>query len=354
MTKPTTLTDILTNASYTIENKHRGYIWDESNIIQLTKDTHNLLYWNEIKPNKPQHYMGTIILRSINQPTAQKPVYEIIDGVQRLLNLSIYLSFILHKLLEHTDNENEQNTYHNQIESLLYSDNKPNIKLDTTENTQKYLDLLKNHRFNIPDDDEYPYITRLIRNADYYQSMHIPKNQLRKILNIITTQFTFTTYEVQDEFEAEITAISQTNRGKTYSELDILKNYLFLWITNNIQDQNEKAELTTRINQIWKEIYDKYETTHRHTDNLSWDKNRQTYEKLNYLVQHIYITHINQIQNSNLDEDAIWWRSWLAIEHTLPLVEPNDQDRYIYEKRLEKNKLTFLHLLQTIEAESNK
>lgn len=259
------LDNILNNAVYRIPNYQRGYSWETEQIKELITDITNIIKWNEqqSRTNLP-HFMGTIITQQTNQTqfyhTTEKPIIEIVDGQQRLISLSLYLSAILSKLIQTTTDKDEIEKYKDAIKTYLYWSGKTHIKLHDTIDNEFYLDLLKNGgETRDTNPDPVSFTETRLSNAgrifgDYVNNLSV--SELNTLYTTITTKLSFCSYKINESCEIGITFELVNNRGKQLTNFELLKNYLLYWISYNITDPHEKEELSLQINNTWKAVYE--------------------------------------------------------------------------------------------------
>lgn len=89
----------------------RGYVWNEANWEELIE---NLL------DDKQSHFLGSIILRQIQVPTAQLPRCSLIDGQQRLTTLSILFRACYDSLPLSKYSEEIQNSSKAMLNQILF------------------------------------------------------------------------------------------------------------------------------------------------------------------------------------------------------------------------------------------
>ncbi len=82
---------------YSVPNWQRRYSWDKATIQQLIKDLEEISKSNE---ENASHFGGAIITRSESEPPGGVPIYNVVDGQQRLTTISILLACITEKLKE--------------------------------------------------------------------------------------------------------------------------------------------------------------------------------------------------------------------------------------------------------------
>ena len=81
---------------------------------------------------------------------------------------------------------------------------------------------------------------------------------LRSIYRTLTKRFLLNEYIIKDEFDVFVAFETMNNRGKTLSDLELLKNrliYLTTLYTDAELDPAERKDLRDSINDAWKEVY---------------------------------------------------------------------------------------------------
>ena len=336
-TSTITLCELLSSANFQISSQHRRYIWDYGKCERLEEDILNIIDWNKWRPNKVKYYMGNLIL----QPTASNddPTYLIIDGANRLITLSLFLSRILHRLIKITTDTNRKNQYQELIKLLLYTENQPKITLSNPDDTQYYFDLLKYGTNECPHLDVsslVPHRDRLAFN-NYMLTTHANSDvYLLEQLNTTLKQLIFTTYLVNDNFEASLATFSGVSRGESYNELEILKHYLLLWVDYNIQNKEQHDYFADKIISLCEKINTYHDTVGLDMEEAMKDVS-ETNKSLKTFVQQIFEIGVRKREPNDSDAEIDWWRGHWAIENSMPITDPDAN--------------TILHFLQTIETE---
>ena len=81
---------------------------------------------------------------------------------------------------------------------------------------------------------------------------------LQRMYRTLTKRFLFNEYVIKDEFDVFVAFETMNNRGKTLSDLELLKNrliYLTTLYTDAELDPAERRDLRHLINDAWKEVY---------------------------------------------------------------------------------------------------
>ena len=83
---------LMSNAVYAIPRNQRRYVWDKTNWHALYEDINFVV--NTPKYNK-DHFIGSIVLQS-EKSKDNIDHYTIIDGQQRIITISLFLSAIMY------------------------------------------------------------------------------------------------------------------------------------------------------------------------------------------------------------------------------------------------------------------
>jgi hypothetical protein len=78
---------------YLIPRYQRNYAWGEEEIVQLIQDVIDSLNNNKDEP--PNYYIGTLVV--YRRESSLYPIYEVIDGQQRLTTLSLIAAYLKSK-----------------------------------------------------------------------------------------------------------------------------------------------------------------------------------------------------------------------------------------------------------------
>lgn len=179
-----------------IPEYQRPYKWKEETILKLLDDIKN-------NQNKKEYRIGTLILHK------EKEEYNIVDGQQRLVSISIILN-ILEKL-------NGEKRIQNSILNSSFND------------------ISKNN---------------IIRNYRYIKS-YVPKDT--DLLKFILNNCKMVVIVVNKLEEAFQLFDSQNSRGKPLEAFDLLKAYHLNAVSSNIND-----EIKNQIAENWEKAVDNY------------------------------------------------------------------------------------------------
>lgn len=80
---------LLNNKSFIVPQNQRKYVWKKNNWEELIEDID--LVYKQIKPN---HFIGSVVLKTVNKDDGIRSHYSIIDGQQRVLTLTLLITAI--------------------------------------------------------------------------------------------------------------------------------------------------------------------------------------------------------------------------------------------------------------------
>jgi len=251
-----TLSSILEGKLFNIPDYQRGYAWGKDQWDDFIEDIDTLTDEKIIS-----HYTGTIVIYQKNEKptelygTRQLEVIDVVDGQQRLTTCSLYLSIILHKLIQNGHDE-----YNAEIPNYLYSGSKTKLKLNN-EASDYYFDLISRGSVNI---ELYSVHQKRLLEAYNYLNDHIREktenngkgdDYLISLYDAIIRKLHFSFYDIEVESEIGMTFELMNSRGKDLSFLELLKNYFMYWIWRNIHEKSEKKDFTSMVNKTWKEVF---------------------------------------------------------------------------------------------------
>ena len=236
------LSDIFdNNRHFVIPNYQRGYAWEKEHVDALWNDICILLENN----SQDKHYMGVLALTktSANEKLqlgigSDTPCYDIIDGQQRITTLIIMLSELSQYIPEIREKYISNDLFSYKLSYSVNGNNKDflieNIYNNSNNNPQNlYQSNLNNARNNIREKLEC-----IIDKQKFY--------------DCIINNLEFNLYFSASEFDARKTFETMNYRGKSLTNLELLKNKLIYLSSKN----NEKeALLISNITDAWENIY---------------------------------------------------------------------------------------------------
>ncbi|MCR4416383.1 MAG: DUF262 domain-containing HNH endonuclease family protein [Ignavibacteria bacterium] len=243
-TKTLNISEILGNAkTYYVPRFQRSYSWQEEHWEDLWQDIINLK-----NDEEKIHYLGTIVLK-----TSDNKTFEVIDGQQRLATLSIIILACIQKIefLAKQGIDSEKNLQRKELylnnyigykdaKSLTY---KPKLVLNDTDKDlyNSYIVQLRKPASisNLPDSNKllikaFDYFKDKIDELDFKNGEEI----VDFIDQIILNRLILIQIVVEDTLSAYTVFETLNARGVELTTTDLLKNYLFSLLDNQIDIDN--------------------------------------------------------------------------------------------------------------------
>jgi hypothetical protein len=252
-----TLSKILKDCKiFKVPDYQRGYAWEKKQWEDFVQDLDALIEEENIN-----HYTGTIVIFA----SKEKPVLygnnnfnivEVVDGQQRLITSSLYLSIIIKEL------EKLEKDFTTDIMNYLYFETTSKLK-PNNETGEFYLELIRNGRSNVEANDvhkkrlleAYNYLKDHLNNQTKIRQQD-KKEYLTSLYDAITRKLNFSFYTIEDESEIGMTFELMNSRGKNLSSMELLKNYLMYWINKHTAPTgSERSDYINKINKAWKDVY---------------------------------------------------------------------------------------------------
>ena len=286
MNEPKPLDNIYTEKMFRIPDYQRGYAWRREQLDAFWEDLINL-------PDSRSHYTGVLTLKEIPS-TKVKPedkefwlvddhsykLYDVVDGQQRLTTFTLFLQALIELLRGLLGNEGQADDTIYLTDTLSISDVESKFLFKLKPSGEAF----RSYKFGYAiDNPSYEYMryrilgeegSGTVRETFYTLNLsngkHYFKERLRELHNerensglqdvyrTLTKRFLFNEYIIKDEFDVFVAFETMNNRGKTLSDLELLKNrliYLTTLYTDSELDSAERKNLRDSINDAWKEIY---------------------------------------------------------------------------------------------------
>ena len=286
MDNPKPLDSIFKEKLFRIPDYQRGYAWGREQLDAFWDDLINL-------PEDRSHYTGVLTLQEIPSTDVQRDdkefwliddhsysLYYIVDGQQRLTTLTLFLQAFIELLRSLPENEGRTDDaiYLSDTLSIAAVENKFLFKVKPAGEafrTYKFGYTVDNPsyeymRYRILGETgggtvfETFYTLNLSNGKSYFKerlrAWHKEEgiSGLQNLYRTLTKRFLFNEYILKDEFDVFVAFETMNNRGKTLSDLELLKNrliYLTTLYTNAELDLAERRDLRNAINDAWKEVY---------------------------------------------------------------------------------------------------
>ena len=286
MEEPKSLDSCFKEKLFRIPDYQRGYAWGHGQLDDFWEDLVNL-------PEGRSHYTGVLTLKEIPTTDVKQDdkefwlvddhsykLYNIVDGQQRLTTFTLFLQAFVELIRSLPENEG-------QVDEEIYLTD----TLSIADVERKFLfkvkpagDAFRTYKFGYTvDNPSYEYMRyRILGESDsgtvcetfytlnlsngkqYFKerlrAWHEEKGSsgLRRIYRTLTKRFLLNEYIIKDEFDVFVAFETMNNRGKTLSNLELLKNrliYLTTLYTDAELDPAEYKDLRDSINDAWKEVY---------------------------------------------------------------------------------------------------
>lgn len=266
------LIEIFNERFFRIPDFQRGYSWNKSQLEDFWEDLINLKDGNI-------HYTGLLTVKAVKKKSVEKiekwqedlwlfergfNAYYLIDGQQRLTTSIILINELLNKFDDDKGiNFNSKldwskkflfQSYNESYKSYIFGYEKDNPS-DEYFKTK----ILKQESFTSNSVPEETLYTANLKDAkDFFSKMLVDLEieQLESIFKKLTTSFKYNLYEIDNELDIFVTFETMNNRGKSLSNLELLKNRLIYISTLINIDDKEKKDLRKDINEVWKTVYE--------------------------------------------------------------------------------------------------
>ncbi|WP_338813279.1 DUF262 domain-containing HNH endonuclease family protein [Bernardetia sp. Wsw4-3y2] len=221
-----TFADLMSsNTRYLVPRFQRDYSWEQEQWEDL---------WNDIRELEQEgsHYMGYIVLQQ-----KEKNQYEIIDGQQRMVTLTLLILAYMSKLKSFIENDEDKEDNEERLEVI--SKRYIGVKSLITLSVDSRLTLNRNNKTYFKDicDNLKPsnptqitvsnnYIRKafefLVSKIELDNGLAIAEN-----IEYFTSSLVFTKIVVQDSINAYKVFETLNARGVMLSTPDLIKNYIF-------------------------------------------------------------------------------------------------------------------------------
>ena len=284
MEEPKPLDSLFKEKLFRIPDYQRGYAWRREQLDAFWDDLINL-------PAGRSHYTGVLTLTEFPSAKVKRDdkefwlvddhsykLYHIVDGQQRLTTFTLFLQIELLRGLPENTGKADDAIYLTDTLNIAAIESKFLFKVKPAGEafrTYKFGYDVDNPsydhmRHRILDEvgggtiSETFYTLNLSNGKRYFErqlrAWHEDEgiSGLQELYRTLTKRFLFNEYIIKDEFDVFVAFETMNNRGKTLSDLELLKNrliYLTTLYTDAELDAAERRDLRDMINDAWKEVY---------------------------------------------------------------------------------------------------
>ncbi len=237
-----TFAELFSNGvKYKVPRFQRDYSWEQEQWEDLWTDIENV-------EEEVHHYMGYIVLQKRGKDT-----FEVIDGQQRLITLSIIVLAVMKHLQDLIDSDNEPEE--NKQRLAVFHERFIGAKNPVTLRAENKLTLNRNN---------HRHFRELCSNMKTINELHLNKtnNLLNQVFDFydkkiscktgrtlaefvekVTSRMIFTKIITQDNINAYKVFETLNARGVQLSTPDLLKNHIFSTLASNDDVSDEHLNL---------------------------------------------------------------------------------------------------------------
>lgn len=262
------LNEIFENRLIRIPDYQRGYAWRKQQLKDFWEDL-TLLEADRV------HYTGVITLEAVDRKTWSKweddewliddldyKPYFVVDGQQRLTTAIILIQAIIETV---PDGKSIANQFVSDLkakfvqrkptdgirESYIFGYEKDN---PSDEFLRTKIFGLQSHTNQL---QETLYTRNLFNAKKFFKEklVELSFEEITVLYKKLTQKLRFNLYEIDDEIDVFVTFETMNNRGKSLTNLELLKNRL-IYLSTLYRDNQGRSKLRKNINDAWKTIYE--------------------------------------------------------------------------------------------------
>jgi len=245
-----TFQELISNGvKYQVPRFQRDYAWDREQWEDLWADIQTIA-------DEQHHYMGYIVLQRKSQHD-----FEVIDGQQRLITLSLVVLAAMKNIRNLIDKDNEAEANQERLrvltERYIGSKNPISLRVDSK------LSLNRNNSGNFkaicsaldaPNKRGQTHTNKLLNKCfKFFEEKKIGQSgeEIAEFIERVSSGMVFTKIVVQDDLNAYKVFETLNARGVQLSTPDLLKNYIFSVVTKNNQVSDKELD---ELDESWSEI----------------------------------------------------------------------------------------------------
>lgn len=263
-TQEKSLLGLLESGFYRIPDFQRSYAWEDEQLEDL---------WNDMVylPENKNHFFGNIVLQDTGRKVKEgvikeRPLFEVIDGQQRLITTIIILTVVKN----HTDNNLDES-----IEDII----EPTIgkaRIEILDQDQEYFRKKIIDEVAFPNEDT-PSQERL-KNAKNFFKKRIKEAEINveDLISKFLSYFILNVIHIEDEEEEAAMFETINDRGKQLTSLEKTKSFLMNMSSLTSDNFNSQiTEIKREFGNIYKNLF-VLSDGHESAENFDED-NIQTY-----------------------------------------------------------------------------
>jgi hypothetical protein len=234
---------------YIVPRFQRDYAWDIEQWEDLWADISDL-------DEESFHYMGYMVIQQKKQYH-----YDVIDGQQRLITLSLIIMAALcalKKMIEHGEDAEQNKERIDEITKQFIGNKnfvslKVTPKLELNRNNNSFFQKICSS-LEVPNNRGITSTNKLIRKAFEFfctKSFGQTGHEVAQFIEDFSSSMVFTKIVVQDDLNAYKVFETLNARGVQLSTPDLLKNYIFSTVT---KDDNIEEDELDELDEQWSEL----------------------------------------------------------------------------------------------------
>ncbi|MFP5064752.1 DUF262 domain-containing protein [Acinetobacter pittii] len=262
------LNEIFENRIIRIPDYQRGYAWHK----QQLKD-----FWEDLTLLKADrvHYTGVITLETVDSKTWSKweddewliddldyKPYFVVDGQQRLTTSIILIQAIIETVPEGKSIANQSvEKLKEKFVQIKPTDGIRESYIFGYEKDNPSDEFLRTKIFGFQsytNQLQETLYTRNLFNAKKFFKEKLEELSFEEVTVLykkLTQKLRFNLYEIDGEIDVFVTFETMNNRGKSLTNLELLKNRL-IYLSTLYRDNEGRSKLRKNINDAWKTIYE--------------------------------------------------------------------------------------------------
>lgn len=292
---------------YSVPDFQREYVWDKTNVEKLLDDIYYELYENDQPLEDSEYFLGSIVVVRDKDGT-----FQLIDGQQRMT--TIYLVFCV--LRNYIHNLGQESRVLDNLIAGVTSDlhtgedvNKYHLSLHYDSDGAAFLQEIANDKNNLQKNTKRNLGSRSVEKLT--QAVEVINNflserfieetkYLLKFSKIFTKQVKIIRIETPSLKNALKVFETINDRGVGLNAMDLLKNYLFI----NISQESEHTSLWFKLKNRWEKLM---RILYKYKE-----------EPIRFLRYYLMSNYDVNLQNNFPEEEIYEWLVDSRTKHNIP------------------------------------